>query len=141
MPKPTPKPLQNTLRNNSGTDLVMVNQKIDSLAAWVAAYFQFEVTTMASSQKVQKRDLATFLNFVLTEVRSDQLVNWTPRLSQVFKTFLQQKTTADGRSVLPADLRQLLLHFPFQFRVLVFSEWLIEGDLEGTIKLARHSLE
>jgi len=46
----------------------VVNQKIDSVAAWMAAYFQFEVTTVASSQKVQKRDLATFLNFMIQDL-------------------------------------------------------------------------
>ena len=47
MPKTAKKDLQNTLRYNLGQDLVVVNRKIDSLAAWMAAYFQFEVTTQA----------------------------------------------------------------------------------------------
>ena len=46
-----------------------------------------------------------------------------------------------GRSVLPADALQLLRHHLLQLRVLVFSERLVEGDLEGTVVLASHSLE
>ena len=49
MPKTAKKALQNTLRNDFGTHLVVVNRKIESVATWMAAYFEFEVTTMASS--------------------------------------------------------------------------------------------
>ncbi len=62
----------------------------------MAAYFEFEVTTMASSQKVQRRDLASFLNFMLAEVGNDKLPNWTPRLSQAFKTWLQNETLGEN---------------------------------------------
>ncbi len=97
MPKTAKKALQNTLRYNLGRDLVVVNQKIDSLAAWMAAYFQFEVTTQASTRKVQRRDLATFLNFFFQEAGNDKLANWTPRLSQAFKIRLQKETTSDDK--------------------------------------------
>ncbi len=66
------------------------------MATWMAAYFEFEVTTMASSQKVQRRDLASFLNFMLAEVGNDNLPNWTPRLSQAFKTWLQNETLGEN---------------------------------------------
>ena len=88
MPQTAKKALQNTLRNDLGSNLVVVNRKIESVAPWLAAYFEFEVTTMASSQKVQRRDLAAFLNFMVQEVGNDKLPNWTPRLSQAFKTWL-----------------------------------------------------
>ena len=68
MSKTVKKALQNTLRNDLGSNLMVVNRKIESVATWMAAYFEFEVTTMASSQKVQRRDLATFLNFMVAEV-------------------------------------------------------------------------
>ena len=50
MSKTAKKGLQNTLRNDLGSNLVVVNRKIESVATWMAAYFEFEVTTMASSQ-------------------------------------------------------------------------------------------
>ncbi len=96
MSKTAKKALQNTLRNDLGSNLVVVNRKIESVATWMAAYFEFEVTTMASSQKVQKRDLASFLNFMLAEVGNDKLPNWTPRLSQAFKAWLQNETIGEN---------------------------------------------
>ena len=90
MVKHPQKVLQNTSRNDSAANLLVVNSKIYSIASWMAVYFQFEATTLESSQKVQRLDLATFLQFILDEVGDDKLVNWTPRLSQVFKTFLQR---------------------------------------------------
>ena len=96
MSKTAKKTLQNTLRNDLGSNLVVVNRKIESVATWMAAYFEFEVTTMASSQKVQRRDLATFLNFMVAEVGNDKLPNWTPRLSQAFKTWLQNEMLGEN---------------------------------------------
>ena len=37
------KALQNTLRNDLDANLVVVNRKIESVATWMAAYFEFEV--------------------------------------------------------------------------------------------------
>jgi len=96
MPKTGKKGLQTTLRNDLGRDLVVVNRQIDSVAAWMAAYFQFEVTTLESSQQVQRRDLKTFLEFMLAEVGNDRLPNWTPRLSQAFKSWLQHEVNSEG---------------------------------------------
>ncbi len=96
MAKHPQKVLQNTSRNDSAANLLVVNSKIHSISSWMAAYFQFEVTTLESSQQVQRRDLATFLQFRLDEVGDDKLLNWTPRLSQAFKTFLQRAPTDDG---------------------------------------------
>jgi site-specific recombinase XerD len=119
MPKHPQKSRQITLRNDSGTDLVVVNTKIDSVAAWMAAYFRFEVTTLESSQKVQKSDLATFLNFMLEEVGDDKLLNWTPRLSQTFKNWLQRQTNTDGnRRWHDRSVNRILAHLK------TFSKWL-----------------
>ena len=119
MPKHPQKSRQITLRNDSGTNLVVVNTKIDSIAAWMAAYFQFEVTTLESSQKVQKRDLATFLNFILEEVGDDKLLNWTPRLSQTFKNWLQRQTDTNGnRRWHDRSVNRILAHLK------TFSKWL-----------------
>ncbi len=55
------------------------------------AYFRVEVTTLESSQSVQRRDLALFLSFMVQEVGSDDRAQWTPRLSQAFKVALQKQ--------------------------------------------------
>lgn len=118
MAKHPSKYRQLTLRNDSGSDLVVVSRKIDSVAAWMAAYFQFEVTTLESSQKVQKRDLATFLNFMLEEVGDDKLLNWTPRLSQTFKIWLQRETASTGsRRWHDRTVNRVLAHLK------TFSKW------------------
>ena len=44
----------------------------DSLAGWLEAYFAVEVTTAASSQAVQRRDLTRFLAFLQAEEGSDE---------------------------------------------------------------------
>ncbi|NIV03640.1 hypothetical protein GWN26_06065, partial [Candidatus Saccharibacteria bacterium] len=92
MSKNPKKALQITLRN----DLVMVNQKIDSLATWMAAYLQYEVTTRETTRKVQRRDLLTFLNVMVQEAGNDNLQNWSPRLSQTFKGWLQKEVNVDN---------------------------------------------
>ncbi len=118
MAKHPRKPQQITLRNDSSANLLVVNRKIDSIAAWMTAYFQFEVTTLESSQKVQKRDLATFLKFLLDEVGDDKLQNWTPRLSQAFKTWLQRETTSAGtRRWHDRTINRILAHLK------TFSKW------------------
>ena len=117
MPQTVKKALQNTLRNELGSNLVVVNRKIESVATWIAAYFEFEVTTMASSQKVQRRDLASFLNFMLAEVGNDKLPNWTPRLSQAFKTWLQNETLENTRRWNDGTVNRVLAHLK------TFTKW------------------
>ena len=136
MAKSVQKSIQNTLRNDLSHDLVVVNQKIDSVTAWMAAYFQFEVTTVASSQKAQKRDLATFLNFMIQDVGNDKLGNWTPRLSQVFKTWLQKEMTSnDTRRWNDRTINRILAHLK------TFARWVDKhrpfslGDPMAKIKL------
>ncbi|MBU1101948.1 MAG: hypothetical protein KKA84_16245, partial [Bacteroidetes bacterium] len=85
--------LQNTLRNN----IIDTSRDIESLESWIKAYFQFEVTTLKSSQKVQVRDLNLFLTFYRKETGSDLIGNWTPRLSQSFKINLQEAILKDGK--------------------------------------------
>ena len=79
------KPPLPALQNASRNDLPARADGPDSLAAWMEAYFRLEVTTLESSQSVQRRDLALFLTFMRQEVGSDDRMQWTPRLSQAFK--------------------------------------------------------
>ena len=76
-------PIQNTSRKNSrllpavkraGAELVTLPANLaGSLQWWIDQYFKFEVTTAASSQTVQRRDLALFLSYVKEESGGDQL--------------------------------------------------------------------
>ena len=84
------------LQNASRNDLLAHADGSDSLAAWMEAYFRLEVTTLESSQSVQRRDLALFLTFMRQEVGSLERAQWTPRLSQAFKVALQKQLEEDG---------------------------------------------
>ena len=68
----------------------------DSLSHWLEAYFHVEATTADSSRRVQRRDLETFLRFVVREEGSDQCPRWTPRLSRAFVEALRSEFTAAG---------------------------------------------
>lgn len=92
MSKKALKAIQNTLRN----DLVHKNPDTSSLATWLEAYLELEVTTLDSSRKVQRRDLQTFLAFMKHETGGDRCELWTPRLSQAFKVALQKTLLEDG---------------------------------------------
>jgi site-specific recombinase XerD len=92
MSKKTKTALQITPQNI----LPAKNEALESLTAWIEAYFRFEVTTLESSQKEQRRDLKTFLEFVFQKNGDDRVGGWTPRLTQAFKAALQKETKANG---------------------------------------------
>ena len=85
-----------TTQNTTRKDLVPVSWEDESLSAWLQAYLQLEVTTMESSRKVQRRDLELFLSFMTRETGGDRRRNWTPRLSQAFKSSLRKQISEDG---------------------------------------------
>ncbi len=78
-------------------DLATGDQEQNHLAWWIDAYFHYEVTTLESSQKVQRRDLKLFAAFMTRETDGDRLVDWTPRMSQAFKISMQKHLTASGK--------------------------------------------
>ena len=76
--------LQISSGKNSGA-LVRVEKGFpDTLDLWAEGYFQFEVTTSPSSQKVQKRDLGLFMEFMTEAEGTLVRERWTPRLSKTF---------------------------------------------------------
>ena len=101
MPAMPPDPAQTTLRKSIEPDLPVVlapqDGGGDGLAAWAEAYFRFEVTTSASSQAVQRRDLDRFLAFMRLEEGGDERPRWTQRLSRAFVDALRQELTPQGR--------------------------------------------
>src|SRR6266850_827301 len=82
-----------TIGNNITVLIHLSDDLPDDLTWWDEQYFQFEVTTSPASQKVQRRDLALFLRYMMAEERLDQRVAWTPRLSRAFQLHLQRALT------------------------------------------------
>ena len=96
--KPPSKLSQKALRKNlaprSGDKSELVRLPADSaesLTWWVEQYFKFEVTTAKSSQAVQRRDLALFLQYLELESGGDDVKSWTPRLSRSFQDSLRKQ--------------------------------------------------
>jgi integrase len=77
----------------TGDNLIEVKKGFpDQIGFWLEAYFRFEVTTSKTSQKIQKRDLRCFHNFMIEAEGRDDRKLWTPRLSCAFKDFLKTAT-------------------------------------------------
>ena len=83
---------QIALRNNLASQAAAS----DALADWVEAYFALEVTTLESSQAVQRRDLDRFLCFMGEELGRDDRTQWTARLSAAFVSWLKRQLEEDG---------------------------------------------
>lgn len=81
--------LQITIGNSNKDFIAVAKDFIEDLQWWVEQYFNFEVTTSLSSQKIQHRDLNIFLNFLITEEKNTQCQSWTPRLSRDFQNYLK----------------------------------------------------
>lgn len=92
MAKPGKIISQFTLPNNK----VVLSRSKDSLVAWMEAYFNFEVTTLPSSQKEQRRDIQLLISFVVEHSGNDHVDNWTPRLSAAFRRRLQTEIKDGG---------------------------------------------
>jgi len=136
MAKKTPKrPIQNTSRKNlkalptssragkAGAELVTLPVNLSgSLAWWIEQYFKFEVTTAASSQTVQKRDLVLFLSYVKEESGGDAAAAWTPRLSRSFQDRLRKeidlKDGAGKRRLSDRTINRVMAHLK------TFSKWI-----------------
>ena len=52
---------------------------------------------MKSSQKMQRRDLALFRDFLLDEAKSEERRFWTPRMSKAFKDHLKKVEWRKGK--------------------------------------------
>ena len=94
-------PVQNITRNKTEAQLpvaiVAESGAGDAIAAWIEAYFRFEVTTSPSSQQAQRRDLGRFLAFMQLEEGSDERQRWTNRLSRAFVEALRGELTPQGK--------------------------------------------
>lgn len=148
------KALQNASRKNlkalpaspragkAGAELVTLPANLSgSLAWWIEQYFKFEVTTAASSQTVQRRDLALFLSYVKEESGGDQLAEWTPRLSRSFQERLRKELEVKGgegkRRLSDRTINRVMAHLK------TFSKWIhklrpfVLGDPMGKVSLLK----
>lgn len=90
---------QNATANNSRRQdgLITVSEGApDSLRDWAVWFFQHAVTTKASSQREQARDINLFIEFMNRVEKSDQRPLWSPRLSAAFRDFMLGKRKDDG---------------------------------------------
>jgi len=107
----------------------------DSVSWWMEQYFQFEVTTAASSRKVQQRDLQSFLDFMYDEEKSDKRVAWSPRLSKSFQDYLRGMKIEGKRQWNDRTVNRVMAHLK------TFSKWVHKlrpfplGDPMGKITL------
>lgn len=155
MAKKTPQtPLQFTSRKNlkalpassragkTGVELVTLPVNLSgSLAWWIEQYFKFEVTTAASSQTVQRRDLVLFLSYVKEESGDDAVAAWTPRLSRSFQDRLRKelelKDGAGKRRLSDRSINRVMAHLK------TFSKWIHKlrpfalGDPMGKVSLLK----
>jgi integrase len=90
------KDLHKATQNNSKALITLKDGLPDTISVWIEAYFRFEVTTSESSQKVQRRDLTLFRDFVL-DAGSEERRFWTPRLSKAFKDHLKKVEWRKGK--------------------------------------------
>ena len=102
---------QNTTRKNDRAVVPVPTAGVDSLAWWVAQYFQHGVTTSPASQQVQRRDLGLFLRYMVAEEETDQRLAWTPRLARAFQQHLRETLAPVGRRAWSdRTIRRLLAH-------------------------------
>ena len=92
------KKLQNTTQNNVNGLIEIKKGYPDTISFWIAAYFRFEVTTSKSSQKIQKRDLNLFRDFMISDCGREDRPLWSPRLSKAFADHLKKKDPEKGRA-------------------------------------------
>jgi integrase len=76
------KQQQNATRKINHELITIKNGYPDTISFWIEAYLRFEVTTSKSSQKVQKRDLALFRDFMIDDCGREDRSMWNPRLSK-----------------------------------------------------------
>ncbi len=91
--------IQNYRHNNNNTLLEYPSNFTDELDWWMDKYFEFEVHTSFETQKAQRRDIALFLDYMLSRTGSIKRSNWTLKTSRGFQQYLKSQTDPDGKSL------------------------------------------
>lgn len=126
----------NASRNSKSLVSRIPTSTSDTLAWWVAAYFETEVTTAASSRKVQTRDLELFVSYALEVEGTAERALWSPRLTGAFQNYLRAATIDNvGRKRGDRTINRIIAH------VKTFARWVHRvrpfplGDPTAKIKL------
>jgi integrase len=91
----------------------------DGLRDWAAWFFGHVVTTKASSQHEQARDITLFIEFMLNVEKTDERSRWTPRLSAAFREFMLSARKGDGsRKLSDRTINRVIAHLK------PFSKWI-----------------
>ena len=113
------KSLQNATRKISDDLIKVKNGYPDTIAFWIEAYFQYEVTTSKASQKTQKRDLYLFRDFMMADSGQEDRALWTPRLSKSFSRHLKKVRLESGkRGYSDRTINRVLAHLK------TFAKWI-----------------
>lgn len=127
--------VQNARRKSVVTLVRLPEGFPDTLPWWVEQYFVVEVTTGPSSQKVQRRDLELFVQYVSAEESSVERRAWTPRLSRAFQEALRRKRGGEQARWSDRTINRVLAHLK------TFSKWVHKlapfplGDPMAKVKL------
>lgn len=89
----------------------------DTLSWWVEQYFRFEVTTSSSSQKVQRRDLGLFVDYMIGEEGTDKRAAWSSRLSKAFQEYLRSEMAEGKRRRSDRTINRVMAHLK------TFAKW------------------
>ena len=93
------KDVQVVGRKGSAVPAVPDSKAGDSLRRWLEAYFRFDVATATQSQKMQRRDLEVFLEFMELQEGHTQCHAWRPRLSRDYLEALRKAMRDDDAKV------------------------------------------
>jgi integrase len=111
MPRKEAALVPQIVAGNNGNALIRFEERMpDAISWWLEQYFRFEVTTSASSQKVQQRDLQTFLDYLLDEEGTDKRVAWSPRLSKDYQSYLRREQAEGRRRWNDRTVNRMLAH-------------------------------
>lgn len=104
---------------NSRAALIRFDDDLpDTISWWAEQYFRFEVTTSESSQRVQRRDLQRFLDFMFREEGTDRRAAWSPRLSKSFHDYLRREKVGGQRRWNDRSANRVMAHLK------TFSKWI-----------------
>lgn len=87
---------QNATANKINGLIAVPEGAPDGLKDWAAWFFRHVVTTKASSQHEQARDISLFIEFIVRTEKTDERPRWTPRLSAAFREFMLSARKEDG---------------------------------------------
>lgn len=114
-----PLALQQKASQNSSPALLGRAEERDTLSLWRERYFAHAVTTLPSSQKVQRRGLDLFIEFMRLQEGTEERARWTPRLSKAFLIALKEATDGkDKRRWSDRTVNRILMHLK------TFARWI-----------------